>query len=46
MDSDYVEIQVSYCLSQISSDFLIGFINRGLAESPLIIEADFLKELK
>ena len=46
VDSDYVEIQVSDCLSQISSDFLIGFINRGLAESPLIIEADFLKELK
>ena len=46
VDSDYVEIQVSDCLSQLTTDFLIGFINRGLAESPLIIEADFIKELK
>ncbi|GAB4241883.1 MAG: hypothetical protein Kow0049_30900 [Stanieria sp.] len=44
-DSDYIEIQMSDCLSKLSSDFLIRFINRGLAESPLIIEADFIKEL-
>ncbi len=46
VDSDYVELQVSDCLSKLSPDFLIRFINRGLAESPLIIEADFIKELK
>jgi Uma2 family endonuclease len=45
-DSDYIEIQMSDCLSKLSSDFLIRFINRGLAESPLIIEADFIKELQ
>jgi Uma2 family endonuclease len=46
VDSNYVEIQMSNCLSKLSSDFLIRFINRGLAESPLIIEADFIKELQ
>ena len=46
VDSDYVELQVSDCLSKLSPDFLIRFINRGLTESPLIIEADFIKELK
>ncbi len=46
VDSDYVELQVSDCLSKLSADFLIRFINRGLTESPLIIEADFIKELK
>jgi Uma2 family endonuclease len=46
VDSNYVEIQTSNCLSKLSSDFLIRFINRGLAESPLIIEADFIKELQ
>ncbi|BAU63919.1 hypothetical protein STA3757_12880 [Stanieria sp. NIES-3757] len=45
-DSDYIEIQMSDCLPKLSSDFLIRFINRGLAESPLIIEADFIKELQ
>ena len=46
VDSDYVELQVSDCLSKLSPDFLIRFINRGLTESPLTIEADFIKELK
>ena len=46
VDSDYVELQVSDCLSKLSPDFLIRFVNRGLTESPLIIEADFIKELK
>lgn len=46
IDSDYVELHNSDCLSQLSPDFLISFINRGLTESPLTIEADFIKELK
>ncbi len=45
VDYNYLEIQMSNCLSKLSSDFLIRFINRGLTESPLIIEADFIKEL-
>ena len=45
VDSDYVEIEISDCLAQLSSNFLIKFINRGLTESPLTIEADFIKEL-
>ena len=46
IDSQYVEIEVSYCLPKLSSAFLIEFINRGLTESPLIIEADFIEQLK
>ncbi len=45
-DSDYVELQMSDCLSKLSPDFLVRFVNRGLTESPLMIEADFIKELK
>ena len=45
IDSGYVEIEISDCLPQLSSKFLIKFINRGLTESPLISEADFIKEL-
>ena len=45
IDSQYVEIEVSSCLPDLSSDFLIQFVNRGLAESPLTIEADFIEQL-
>ena len=44
-DSGYVEIKTSFCLSDLSSEFLIDFINRGLTESPLTIEADFMEQL-
>lgn len=46
IDSKYEAIEVSSCLSNLSSEFLIGFINRGLTESPLIIEADFTSQLE
>ena len=46
LDSEYVKIDVSSCLSQLSAEFLIEFINRGLTESPLIIEADFCDRLE
>ncbi len=46
VDSQYVEIEVSSCLSELSSEFLIEFINRGMTESPLTIEDDFIEELK
>lgn len=40
-DSDYVEISQSFCLPQLAANFLLVFVNRGLTESPLTIEADF-----
>ncbi|MEM8676922.1 MAG: Uma2 family endonuclease [Cyanobacteria bacterium P01_G01_bin.67] len=45
IDTQYVEITVSSCLPNLSSVFLIEFINRGLTESPLTIEDDFIKHL-
>ena len=45
VDSNYVEVKVSSCLPNLSSEFLIEFINRGLTESPLTIEADFIAKL-
>ena len=35
----------SYVLLQLSSEFLITFINRGLTEIPLTIEEDFYRQL-
>lgn len=40
--SKYEEVEVSSCLPNLDSEFLINFINRGLTESPLTIEADFI----
>ena len=45
IDTEYVEIAVSSCLPQLSSAFLIEYIHRGLTESPLTIEDDFIKQL-
>ena len=44
-DSEYQAIAVSNCMPELSSKFLIEFVNRGLEESPLIIEADFIAQL-
>ncbi|MGL5942020.1 MAG: Uma2 family endonuclease [Waterburya sp.] len=44
-DSGYVEIKISNCLNQLSANFLTQFVNRGLIESNLIIETDFINEL-
>ena len=41
----YVPIKESIWLPNLSSDFLINFVNRGLSETPLIIEADFFEQL-
>lgn len=46
VDSQYIEIEVSSCLHKLSSKFLIGFVNRGLRESPLTIENDFTRQLQ
>ena len=42
--SGYQEIDVSSCLPNLSAELLIGFVNRGLTESPLTIEVDFIKQ--
>ena len=41
----YIEAEFSHCLKNLSSEFLSRFINRGLTESPLTIEADFVARL-
>ncbi len=45
IDNDYIESDRSKFLSRLTSKFLVKFINRGLTESPLTIEADFTSEL-
>ncbi|MDJ0596404.1 MAG: Uma2 family endonuclease [Pleurocapsa sp. MO_226.B13] len=45
VDDKYQEIEESICLPKLSSNFLITFINRGLTETPLTIEADFYRQL-
>lgn len=45
VNSEYKEIKNSVYLPKLSADFLIAFINRGLTETPLIIEDDFYQQL-
>ena len=45
VDEEYEVIASSVCLPQLRADFLITFINRGLTETPLTIEADFYRQL-
>ena len=45
VDGEYEAIVSSVCLPQLRADFLITFINRGLTETPLTIEADFYRQL-
>ena len=40
-DSSYKEIAVSACLPKLVARELVTFVNRGITESPLTIEADF-----
>ena len=40
----YQVIETSKYLSNLKSSDIIGFINRGLKESPLTIEAEFIKQ--
>ena len=42
----YVETANSVCLPDLASNELANFVNRGFAESPLIIKSDFLKSLQ
>ncbi|VEP11590.1 conserved hypothetical protein [Hyella patelloides LEGE 07179] len=41
----YQEVSVSNCLPQLNSKSLAEFVNRGLSETPLSIEADFIAQL-
>ena len=45
-NDNYQIIEKSKYLSNLESSNLIKYINRGLTESPLTIEAEFLKQLK
>ena len=42
--SGYQKIELSKFLPNLAAELLIGFVNRGLTESPLTIEADFIKQ--
>lgn len=42
----YYEIATSKCLSNLASLNLASFVNRGLTESPLVIEVDFIKQFE
>ena len=44
-NSEYREIVKSVWLNKITPDFLVRYVNRGLTESPLTIEADFISKL-
>ena len=44
--SSYQEIAVSVCLPNLAAKDLVGFVNRGITESPLTIEADFTSAIK
>ena len=43
---EYVEVANSICLPNLAAEELASFVNRGLAESPLTIESDFLQSLQ
>lgn len=45
INSEYVEISDSNFLPELSSNFLVSFVNRGLTESPLTIEEDFYQAI-
>ncbi|MEL6579772.1 MAG: Uma2 family endonuclease [Cyanobacteria bacterium J06621_12] len=42
----YVEVATSISLSDLTSNDLANFVNRGLSESPLTIKSDFLEYLQ
>lgn len=45
VNGEYEAVAKSICLPQLKADFIISFINRGLTETPLTIEADFYQQL-
>lgn len=44
-NSNYIDSKQSYWLDKITPEFLVKYVNRGLTESPLSIEADFMADL-
>ncbi len=45
-DNNYQTTESSQYLPKLKSSILIDYVNRGLTESPLIIEADFIKQFE
>lgn len=45
VDAGYQEVEVSVCLPKLAAKDLVVFVNRGLTESPLTIEADFISAI-
>ena len=45
VNSSYLQIQNSNYLPKLTPIFLVEFVNRGLTESPLTIEVDFIQQL-
>ena len=44
-NSNYIDSKQSYWPGKITPEFLVKYVNRGLTESPLSIEADFMADL-
>ena len=44
-NSNYIDSKQSYWLDKITPEFLVKYVNRGLTESLLSIEADFMADL-
>ncbi|MEL6439988.1 MAG: Uma2 family endonuclease [Cyanobacteria bacterium J06621_8] len=44
-DAGYQEVADSICLPKLVAKDLVTFVNRGIAESPLTIEADFIEAI-
>ncbi|MEM7760071.1 MAG: Uma2 family endonuclease [Cyanobacteria bacterium P01_A01_bin.40] len=42
----YIEVANSICLTNLAAEELASFVNRGLTESPLTIELDFLRSIQ
>ncbi|MEM9508960.1 MAG: Uma2 family endonuclease, partial [Cyanobacteria bacterium P01_E01_bin.35] len=42
----YIEVANSICLPNLGAEELASFVNRGLTESPLTIELDFLRSIQ
>lgn len=43
LEQEYIEIETSTVLTNIRSESLVQYVNRGMTESPLTIKKDFLK---
>lgn len=44
-DAGYQEVAVSICLPNLAAKDFVSFVNRGITESPLTIESDFISAI-